>query len=292
MSIGIYKYTNKLNGKIYIGLSTNIERRYQQHLYDSEHLEDKRCCGIDYAIKKYGIENFSFEIIEYCNVDELDNREKYWINYYDSYNQGYNRTVGGNSLKGEEHPRAILTEQEVWDIREQYNQGIKRNEVFKKYLEKGITERCLLKVWNHETWIGIHDDVYTQENKELHKKQVGHSEDQIGKSSLDRAMKQDEIDLICEEYKNGMTINAIAKKHHRDNGTILRYINNPTELKKVQYRGRTVQNIETGLIFNSISSAAKWAKCGATTLTRHLATDKTAGTVPDTNEKAHWLDLS
>ena len=64
MSIGIYKYENKINGKIYIGLSTNIENRYKQHLYDAEHLEERRCSGIDYAIKKYGIENFDFQIIE------------------------------------------------------------------------------------------------------------------------------------------------------------------------------------------------------------------------------------
>lgn len=292
MSIGIYKYENKINGKIYIGLSINIENRYRQHLYDAEHLEERRCSGIDYAIKKYGIENFDFQIIEECSPDELNDREKYWINFYDSYNNGYNRTIGGNSLKGENHPRAILTEKEVWDIREQYGKGIKRSIVFAPYLEKGISERCLKKVWDCQTWVDVHSDVYTEENKLIHKKQTGHTEDQIGLNSLDRAIKQPEIDAMCEDFKNGLSINAIAKKYHRDNGTVKKYIENPHEIKKISYRGRAVQNVETQQIFYSISSAAKWAGCGATTLTRHLTSDKTAGKIPNTDIDAHWIELS
>lgn len=126
----------------------------------------------------------------------------------------------------------------------------------------------------------------------LHKNQTGHSEDQIGLSSFDRAIKQKEINLWCDEYKNGLSINGIAKKYHRDNSTVQRYINNPIELKKVKLKGRKVKNIETGLIFKSISSAAKWAGCGATTLTRHLVTDSIAGKVPGTLKPAHWIELS
>jgi hypothetical protein len=89
-----------------------------------------------------------------------------------------------------------------------------------------------------------------------------------------------------------MTINAIAKKYKRDNSTVEKYIHNPTSIKKVKYRGRQVQNVNTGKIFTSISAAAKWAGCGATTLTRHLTGDKIAGKVPDTNEPAQWIELS
>lgn len=291
MSIGIYKYQNKLNNNIYIGQSSNIEKRYSQHLYDSTYRPEKGT-GIDIAIHKYGIENFTFEIIEECSLDVINEREKYWINYYDSYNNGYNRTVGGDSLKGEEHPRAILTEQEVWLLREAYGQGLQRNKAFKPFLERGISERCLIKVWNCENWPNIHTDVYTEENKILHKKQVGHSEDQIGLSSYDRAIKQEEINAWLNDYNQGMTINALAKKYNRDNGTIEKYIANPQAITKVKYRGRTIKNTETGKIFKSISSAAKWAQCGATTLTRHLAGDKVAGIVPDLLIPAHWEEIS
>ena len=91
--IGIYKITNTLNGKSYIGQSINLEHRLQEH---------KKCEGKSYihnAIKKYGLNNFSFEIIEECQVSQLDEREIYWINFYDSYYEknGYNMTFGGDT---------------------------------------------------------------------------------------------------------------------------------------------------------------------------------------------------
>ena len=291
MSIGIYKYQNKINGHIYIGQSTNIERRCQQHIYDANNPE-RRGTGLEIAIRKYGIENFTFEIVEQCGIEQLDERERYWINYYDSFENGYNQTPGEKVLRGEDHPRAILTEQEVYNIREQYAQGIQRKKVFEPFIKQGITERSLLKVWNNETWIGIHSDVYTEENKQIHKRQVGHPEDQIGLSSLNRAISQNEINQWVTEYNNGKTINAIAKLYKRDNSTVEKYIHNPHAITKVKYRGRRIKNIETGKIFPSISVAARWAKCGATTLTRHLTTDKIAGKVPDTKEPAHWIELS
>ena len=290
MSIGIYKYENKINGHIYIGQSTNIEKRYQQHLYDSKKRPELGT-GIDVAINKYGIENFTFEIIELCDIKSLDEKERYWIKKYDSFNNGYNRTPGGSSLKGEEHGRAILTEKEVWEIRELYGKRVKRGDVFKLFKDTGITERGFLKIWNCETWPEVHNDVYTLENKEWHKKQVGHSEDQIGLSSLDRTIPQKEIDCWVEDYKKGMTINAIAKKYGRDNGTVEKYIANPTAVTKVKYKGRQIKNVNTGQIFKSISSAARWAGCGATTLTRHLVSDKIAGKVPETGEPAKWIEI-
>ena len=90
MIIGIYKIENLINGKKYIGQSIDIQRRFE------EHKRDKDNCRIHQAIRKYGINNFSFEIIEECSPSMLDEREKYWIKYYDSFNNGYNATHGGN----------------------------------------------------------------------------------------------------------------------------------------------------------------------------------------------------
>lgn len=50
-------------------------------------------------MNKYGIENFLCETIEEVSNDKLDEREKYWINYYDSYNNGYNSTLGGRATQ-------------------------------------------------------------------------------------------------------------------------------------------------------------------------------------------------
>jgi group I intron endonuclease len=85
LTIGIYKITNLINNKIYIGQSIHIERRWQEHKKPSS------CSCIGQAIKKYGINNFSFEIIEECPTNRLAEREKYWINYFNTLvPNGYN----------------------------------------------------------------------------------------------------------------------------------------------------------------------------------------------------------
>lgn len=95
----------------------------------------------------------------------MDEKESYWISHYDSYHNGYNCSVGGKSLRGEEHPRAILTEEIVWEIREMYKMHIPKSVAYETFKDTDITERGFKKVWDYETWSGIHEDVYTEENK-------------------------------------------------------------------------------------------------------------------------------
>lgn len=95
--IGIYKITNNLNGHCYIGQSINIITRWNHH-------RNYPVCDSDYplyrAFAKYGIENFTFEIIEECAIDELDAKEVEYIKYFDSYYNGYNQTQGGSGSRG------------------------------------------------------------------------------------------------------------------------------------------------------------------------------------------------
>ena len=93
--IGIYKITNKINGKSYIGQSIDIERRWREHKKNIG--SSKNPLYLDF--KKYGLENFSFEILEECKVKDLDEKEIYWIKRYDSHNKGYNLTDGGQFNK-------------------------------------------------------------------------------------------------------------------------------------------------------------------------------------------------
>lgn len=288
--IGIYKFENNQSHKIYIGQSTYIKKRYYGHLYDAYN-RPEHCSGVDPAIAKYGINNFTFSIIENCPIEKLDEREIYWIAYYDSYHNGYNRTPGGKALRGENHPRALLTEKDVWMIREMYNNKESRRNVYKMFQESGITKRGFKKIWDGENWPTIHMDVYTLENKKWHKENTGHREDQIGFSSLDRAIKQPEIDAMVADHLKGLNVYQLSIKYGRDCGIISKYLSNPKEIEKINYRGRKIKNLNTEIIFNSISSAAKWAGCGATTLTRHLTTDKIAGKVPETNEPAIWEEI-
>lgn len=92
----IYKITNQLNNKIYIGKTIrSISERWNEHTRD---YLDKRCENrpLYRAMSKYGIENFSIEQIEECDLKELEEKEKYWIEFYGSFKYGYNATLGGD----------------------------------------------------------------------------------------------------------------------------------------------------------------------------------------------------
>lgn len=94
----IYKITNDINNKIYIGQTVNtIEKRWRQHKCNSTK-EYFSQVVLYKAINKYGIEHFHIEEIEKVENGKLDEREKYWIKYYDSYNHGYNSTIGGREV--------------------------------------------------------------------------------------------------------------------------------------------------------------------------------------------------
>ena len=90
--IGIYKITNKVNGKVYIGQSTNIQERWNRHKKNMKNGTNK----LYQAMRFYGIENFIFTIIEECSKEQLNEREIYWILQYNSYKEGYNSTLGGS----------------------------------------------------------------------------------------------------------------------------------------------------------------------------------------------------
>ena len=81
---GIYKYTNKINNKSYIGQSKDINKRYK------EHLNNKASKNFDQILQKEGIENFTFEILELCKEEDLNKKENEYILKYDSINNGYN----------------------------------------------------------------------------------------------------------------------------------------------------------------------------------------------------------
>lgn len=95
MSCGIYKIENLLNGKSYIGQSIEIEHRFAKHKCAKDNFYIHR------AIRKYGIKNFSFEILEECNKELLDEREKYWIAEINTLiPNGYNMIQGGGNGAG------------------------------------------------------------------------------------------------------------------------------------------------------------------------------------------------
>lgn len=109
----IYKITNTVNDKIYVGQTTRtIEKRFQEHIKNSKFKKTK----LYNAMNKYGIENFSIEQLEECNNRDLDNREIYWISFYNSYENGYNSTLGGEGTK-------VFDDKKIQQIVNLYNDG-------------------------------------------------------------------------------------------------------------------------------------------------------------------------
>lgn len=99
----IYKVTNTVDGKMYIGqTSRTIEVRWKEHLRDAFGRNEKSFFAFHRAIKKYGADVFVVEQVEECDSSKLDERERYWIKYYDTTHGGYNADFGGRSNKG--HP--------------------------------------------------------------------------------------------------------------------------------------------------------------------------------------------
>ena len=97
---GIYKITNQINGKCYIGQSVDIEKRWHQHKRRSLVLGSTEYDSYFHrAIRKYGLENFSFEVLEECPKEELNEKETFYVSRYSSnqVESGYNLTAGGSS---------------------------------------------------------------------------------------------------------------------------------------------------------------------------------------------------
>ena len=87
---GIYRITNLKTNESYIGKSTNIKNRFKQHIRTAIGLDGVARTKIHGAMKEYGIDNFSFEVLEKCTKETYSEREKYWINFYETNVYGYN----------------------------------------------------------------------------------------------------------------------------------------------------------------------------------------------------------
>ena len=167
----IYKITNQINSKIYIGLTTcSLKERWNNHRHcvksDPRHLY----C----AMRKYGIENFTIEQIdETDNLEDLGKLEYKYIKQYNSRNPkiGYNLSAGGETNQLDDNGRAKLSLNEVIQIREIYYMGeLRCKECWNMYKYK-ISYSAFQKIWEGITWKSVMPEIYTEEMKFLHSQQ-------------------------------------------------------------------------------------------------------------------------
>lgn len=121
----IYKITNDFNDLIYVGKTTEtVKSRFNRHCRDRK--SSRMYGSIDNLIQTVGREHFNVEEIEKVPRELLNEREQYWINYYDSFYNGYNRTLGGEG-------NLIYTSEEINKALDMYYNGASMTEIQEKY---------------------------------------------------------------------------------------------------------------------------------------------------------------
>lgn len=167
-------------------------------------------------MRKLGLENFYIEILEECPKEKMNEREKYWISYYNSYKNGYNGTEGGDFITvdiiGEKNGRALLSEEDVYYIRECYNNHIPFRKVYKIYQDK-ISKRGLQKVWQFDTWKHIHPEYHNEENKQWHKTNAKANSSEVAANNK-RSFSPEEIIHMRNMYLSGISIQEIWKTYY------------------------------------------------------------------------------
>ena len=105
----IYKIINDINDKVYVGKTENaLEKRFAEHCKDSQRRDEEKR-PLYAAMRKYGTEHFSIELIEECDIEVVSLREQYWIGFYKGYTEGYNATLGGDG-------KAYINREEILDL--------------------------------------------------------------------------------------------------------------------------------------------------------------------------------
>lgn len=151
MSCGIYCIENIINHKKYIGQSIDIEERWERHKRDAFYINSKT---YDYplyrSIRKHGLQNFNFYILELCDITKLNELEMKYIQEFDTFNNGYNLTLGGDG-----------TFKYKWkDILDEYQQQpISIRKIAEKYDIPPTTLRAALLRNNIKIWYSKNEEV-------------------------------------------------------------------------------------------------------------------------------------
>ena len=198
---GIYRWTSP-SGKSYIGQAINLKKRKREFRRPNSVYTSKGS-KIDNARKKYkDFDTWEYEVLEECEIEKLDEREEYWITYYNTKEEGYNLTLGGDGNKGwvmSESQREICRESINKSHREGkfdwwYNSTRYREMVRTTSLGKKQTEEAKRK--NSEAHKGKHRSKETIEkfSKSLKKKYVEGFVNINQKEAISKKVNQYDLD--------------------------------------------------------------------------------------------------
>lgn len=181
----IYKVTNKVNGKSYIGQTRyTLEFRWRQHLHKKDNVYFHN------AIKKYGAENFSLEVLEECDVDKLNSREIFYIAKYNTFENGYNLTLGGDGN------RRLILDDKYEEIKAMYLAGFSSNKIATLY---SVDKATIVKILRQ---LGV----------------------KIKSKKID-INNQEFLELV-QDYKSGYSLKELAKRYDCSDKGLKEYLKN------------------------------------------------------------------
>jgi len=206
----VYKITNKINNKSYIGITKNFKQRMYEHTHHY-----KKHSLIGNKIKEYGSENFTFEILfDELTIAQAKEKEIEMIQYYNSFvPNGYNKTLGGDMMMGYSNGRAKLTKDQVIDIRTRFHNGEKHWDIYEEYKDI-ISFNDFKRVVTYKTY--LNDNLIIGDKIGL-----GYNSGSLKRFENDDLLfSKAELDLMRDEYVKGTptveVFNMINKKCNFD----------------------------------------------------------------------------
>ena len=288
--IGIYKIENKINGKIYIGQSINIKIRWQQHKREAKC--NRRNAPLYNALRKYGVDNFTFEVLEECPQELLNEKEIFWIAHYKSNDSdfGYNVLAGGQN-GGILYPNEWFYE--LWDAgftvgEIQKELGVSKTTVqsklegYKDYNARTSHSRGAIKaIKEGKIKPGIHiQEIYPVYQYSLLGDYIQEFESPSVAASFFSNSKNNSDNIT--HAVNGISKTAYGFQWRKEKLEKIAPVSSPS--------GRLVECINTKQLFPSTVEAAKWAhiKSRSNITDCCLGKRKSAGKHPETGEKLYW----
>lgn len=212
----IYKITNLINNKVYIGLTTTtLDYRWARHITESKNPQNTK--HLYKAMRKYGVDNFNIEEIDRAEtLDELGELERKYIKEYNStdYKCGYNLTAGGERHQYDGNSQAKLTVKDVIKIRTIYNERTMTVKSCWETFFSHMSYSGFQKVWDGTTWKGIMDEVYTIDNINYYKHCTSLPGEKNG-----NALYTDKEVLDARCYYVHHTLQETYDKYHKNNQT-------------------------------------------------------------------------
>lgn len=209
---GIYKFTNIFNNKCYIGQSINLENRYKAHKRNYNNPKINSYNTIFYrALRKYGFKNFKYEILEQSEnftKEELNQLEIFYINYYNSFREGYNMNLGGNFTSSEKKLNSEKVLKIKWDI-------IKTDKTFTQIAEEYNVKISLISLINTgKVWNYIGNFKYPLRKTTSARKGKNNGMAKITDNEVMNIRKKfvySDLNTIYKEYKNILSFSEIKK---------------------------------------------------------------------------------